>query len=218
MVEKRNDDLCRLCLTPGCIPAGKNKHRDFGHCPSCGLVSVPPDQWLTVEDERARYGHHDNSESNPGYVRFLGEVAAVVGGLAAPGARVLDFGAGEGAVLARQLQRLGYDAVAYDPLYGLGEGALSGRYRVVVLCEVIEHLRELRDEIVSASKCLDTGGAIVIRTQCYPSVEEVPTWWYARDATHINFFAPRTLAFAGALCGLDCQPTARPDIALWRRR
>jgi 2-polyprenyl-3-methyl-5-hydroxy-6-metoxy-1,4-benzoquinol methylase len=209
---------CRLCLTPGCTPAGKNKHRDFVHCPSCGLVFVPQVQWLTVDDERARYTHHDNSETNPGYVRFLGEVASVVGELAGPGARVLDFGAGENAILAGQLRRMGYDAVAYDPLYGLGKDALSGQYDVVILCEVIEHLRELREELLSVRECLGAGGFMVVRTQCYPSVEEVSTWWYARDATHINFFSPRTLAFAADLCGLVCQPTARPDITLWRTR
>lgn len=211
-------DRCRLCLASGCRPAGKNKHRDFVHCPSCGLVFVAEAQWLSVADERGRYDHHDNSESNPGYVRFLGEVADVVGAVAEPGARVLDFGAGENAVLAGQLRRLGYDAVAYDPLYGLGRDALSGTYDVVILCEVIEHLRDLRDEILSVSKCLGPSGAIVVRTQCYPAVEEVPSWWYARDATHINFFAPGTLAFAAKLCGLACHATARPDITLWRRR
>jgi hypothetical protein len=207
---------CRLCLTPGCRPAGKNKHRDFLHCPSCGLVFVPQTQWLTVADERARYAHHDNSESNPGYVRFLGEVADVVRVVAKPGARVLDFGAGENAVLAGQLRRLGYASEAYDPLYDLGGDALSGEYAVVILCEVIEHLRDLRDELSAVNKCRGPGGAIVVRTQCYPSVEAVPDWWYARDATHINFFAPRTLAVAADLCGLACEPTARPDITLWR--
>ena len=59
------------------------------------------------------------------------------------------------------------------------------------------------------------GGSIVVRTQCYPSVAEVPSWWYARDATHINFFARRTLELAAALWGLRCQPTREPDIVVW---
>jgi hypothetical protein len=48
-------------------------------------------------------------------------------------------------------------------------------------------------------------------------VASIPTWWYARDATHINFFAPQTLAFAAELCGLRCQRTVRPDIVVWTR-
>lgn len=212
-----DSDRCPLCLVPGSRPAGKNKHRDFMHCPSCGLVFVSRAQWLTVNDERARYDHHDNSHSNPGYVRFLGEVADAVGAIAAPGARILDFGSGENAVLTAELRRRGFDAIPYDPLYALGESALSSTYDVVILCEVIEHLRDLRDELLSASRCLAAHGCMVIRTQCYPSVEDVPTWWYARDATHIHFFAPRTLAFAALLCGLGCRPSQRPDITVWRR-
>lgn len=209
-------DRCRLCLASDCKPAGRNKHRAFIHCPSCGLVFVQQEQWLAVDDERRRYAHHDNTAANSGYLGFLNEVADVVAGVAAPGARVLDFGAGENAVLSGTLRQRGFDTVPYDPLYGLGQDALAGRYDVVILCEVIEHLRELRDEITSVSKCLGAGGAMVIRTQCYPSVEQVPTWWYARDATHIQFFAAQTLAFAAGLCGLRLQPTARPDITLWR--
>ena len=211
-------ETCKLCLTVGCASAGRNKHREFLHCPTCGLVFVPVDGWTTQTDERARYAHHDNTPSNPGYVRFLSEVAEAVAGLAKPGARILDFGSGENAVLTQLLRRQGFDCLAYDPLYGLGTGALAASYQVVVLCEVIEHLRELREELLSLGKCLAPNGCIVIRTQCYPAVADVPTWWYARDATHINLFAPKTLAFAASLCGLDCRATPRSDIVIWRNR
>jgi len=214
------ETTCKLCLAGGCVDAGKNKQRTFLHCPSCGLAFVPSRFWTTLTEERARYGHHDNRESNPGYVRFLGEVADVVMDLARPGARarILDFGAGENAVLTRLVQQRGFDCTAYDPLYDLGKTALAGRYDVVVLCEVIEHLRDLRGEIIAVGRCIEPGGCMVARTQCYPSVAEIPAWWYARDPTHLQFFAPKTLAFAAGLCGLGCEPTERPDITIWRRR
>lgn len=209
---------CKLCLASGCLPAGHNKYRSFIHCPSCGLVFVPPEHWTTLDEERARYHHHDNRASNAGYVRFLTEVAEVVAGLASPGARVLDFGAGEHAVLGGLLCQRGFDCIAYDPLYGLGEAALGQRYDVVVACEVIEHLRDLRGELSRLGTCLASGGSMVVRTQCYPSLREIPTWWYARDATHLQFFAPETLALAARLCGLGCETTRHPDITVWRTR
>jgi hypothetical protein len=209
---------CKLCLGEGATPAGRHKHREFLHCPSCGLIFVPERDWVRPDEERARYAHHDNSESNTGYVRFLGEVADVAASAASAagaGARVLDFGSGENAVLARLLGRRGIDATAYDPLYGLGATALASRYDVVVLCEVIEHLRDLRAELIRLVGCLNQNGRVVVRTQCYPSVAEITSWWYARDLTHINFFAPQTLAFAAALCGLRVEATAHPDIVIW---
>ncbi len=177
---------------------------------------MPTEYWITPTDERARYAHHDNTPSNSGYIRFLGQVADVVAGIDKPGVRVLDFGAGENAVLTGLLRHQGYDCVAYDPLYGLGRAALADRYPIVVVCEVIEHLRELRETIQTLGKCLAPDGRIVIRTQCYPAVADIPSWWYARDATHINFFAPKTLAFAASLCGLRCQARPHSDIVVWR--
>ena len=217
-MAKAERDACKLCLFDGCASAGRNKHREFVHCPSCGLVFVPTEYWTTAPDERARYARHDNTENNPGYVRFLGETANVVASMAKPGARILDFGAGENAVLTGLLRRQGHDCTAYDPLYGLGTAALSERYDVVVICEVIEHLRELREELLVLGKCVRPNGGIVVRTQCYPSLTELPTWWYARDATHINFFAPQTLVFAAGLRGMTCETTAHPDLTVWRKQ
>jgi SAM-dependent methyltransferase len=178
-------------------------------------VFVPGEFWLSEDEERARYAHHDNSPSNAGYVRFLGQVADVVAGLETEKARVLDFGSGENAVLADILRRRGFDCAVYDPLYGMGRASLGDRYDVVVACEVIEHLRDLRGEMRTLKDCLAPGGRVVVRTQCYPSVAEVASWWYARDATHLNFFAEPTLGFAAGLCGLRCLRTREPDIFVW---
>ena len=176
---------------------------------------VPEAQWLRVEDERARYAHHDNVPSNEGYLRFLGEVADVVNGLVEPDRRILDFGSGEQAVLSGLLQARGLQCTAYDPLYGQGNGALDDRYDVIVLCEVIEHLRQLRTELVRLAGRLRPGGRLVVRTQCYPSLAELSSWWYARDPTHINFFAEPTLEHAARICGLSWRPSAISDISVW---
>jgi SAM-dependent methyltransferase len=178
-------------------------------------VFAPQAFWSSVDDERARYSHHDNTLANAGYVQFLSEVADVVCGLAGPGARGLDFGSGQNAVLTALLRERGLGCVAYDPLYGIGPAALREQYDVVVLCEVIEHLRELRPALATIGACLRPGGRMVVRTQCYPSVAEVPSWWYARDPTHLNFFAERTLALAAGLAGLRCRRASGTDIFVW---
>jgi hypothetical protein len=194
---------------------GRSLDRGLVHCPACGLVFVPESQWTSVDDERARYAHHDNTPANEGYVRFLGEVADVVCGLVGAGACILDFGSGQAAVLAALLRERGRDCTAYDPLYGIGPDALAGRYEVIVLCEVIEHLRDLRSELTRLGGCLCPGGRVVVRTRCYPSLAELPSWWYARDPTHINFFTERTLEVAAGLVGLRCQRANPADLFIW---
>jgi SAM-dependent methyltransferase len=178
-------------------------------------VFVPEAQWVSVAEERRRYAHHDNTAANAGYVRFLGEVAEVVCGLTASDASVLDFGSGENRVLTEMLGGRGRRCRAYDPLYGLGDDALLDRYDAIVLCEVIEHLRDLRGELARLGGCLRPGGHVVVRTQCYPSLAEIPSWWYARDITHLNFFAPRTLERAAGLLGLQGQSTNLRDVVVW---
>lgn len=212
-----SDESCKLCLGSDCAPAGRSLRRNLLHCRACDLVFVPEAQWVSVGDERVRYGHHDNRREHAGYVSFLAEVADVVVGLASPGARILDFGSGENAVLTQLLRERGYAATAYDPVYGLGPDAFASRYDVVVLCEVIEHLRDLRGELERIRGCLADGGQVVVRTRCYPSLAALPTWWYARDPTHINFFSPGALGVAAARCGgLACHAAGGPDLFVWR--
>jgi SAM-dependent methyltransferase len=212
-----SSSACKLCRASTCVSVGRNKHREFLHCPSCGLVCVPPAFWLSVDDERARYGHHDNVPSNRGYVDFLGEVVDVVATLAPPGGRVLDFGSGENAVLTELLRGRGLVCTAYDPLYGIGHRVLDERYDVIVLCEVIEHLHNLRAELARIGNGLAPSGKVVVRTRCYPSLEALPTWWYARDATHVNLFSRKALAYAAELCGTRLAVTGKPDIFVWSR-
>lgn len=208
---------CKLCLANDCVPIGRNKQREFVHCPHCDLVCVPPAYWLSVDDERERYGHHDNAPSNRGYVDFLTEVVDVVAEVAPPGARVLDFGAGENAVLTDLLRHRGWQSTAYDPLYGIGQRAFAERYDVVVMCEVIEHLHNLRAELVRLASCLAPSASVVVRTRCYPSLEAIPTWWYARDATHVNLFSRKALAYAAGLCGTRLRSSASADLFIWTR-
>lgn len=208
---------CKLCLANACVPVGRNKQREFVHCTQCDLVCVPPAYWLSVDDERTRYGHHDNAPTNRGYVDFLNEVVTVVADVASPGARILDFGAGENAVLTELLRQRGWQCTAYDPIYGIGQRAFSERYDVVVLCEVIEHLHNLRAELVRIAGCLAPLASVVVRTRCYPSLAAIPTWWYARDPTHVNLFSQKALAYAAELCRARLRTTASPDLFVWTR-
>jgi hypothetical protein len=179
-------------------------------------VFVPPQYWLTLDAERERYAHHDNALTNRGYVHFLEAVADVVDGLALHKPRVLDFGSGEHAVLTTLFRDRGFDCTPYDPLYA-ATCVPTGTFDVIVVCEVIEHLRELRAEMHTLRNLLSPAGHIVVRTQLYPSQAGFLSWWYTRDATHINFFVPKTLAYAAGLVDLACRPTHEADIFVWHR-
>ena len=240
---------CGLCGFEPLAFVNRDKRREFYMCGGCGLVSVPERYRLSVDGERVRYGLHDNTMSNAGYVRFLSQVADVAAGLWRPGMRVLDFGSGENAALCRLLEDKGVDCCAYDPLYGRMlpdstyiNGANDGnndnngndtndtnddcnsyqydmiypsnpcRFDIVILCEVIEHLRDIARELEFIGKLSRDGGTVILRTQTYETLSAFPGWWYAQDPTHINFFNRQSLKKAAAIINKNLENTDYPDI------
>jgi hypothetical protein len=194
-----------------------DQRRTFTICNDCELVFVPESGHCSIEDEKKRYALHDNRVDNNGYVRFLDEIVDVVGSIHYPGQRILDFGCGKHAVLGELLHRKGYECDSYDPLYGIGMACHSKRYDVVVLCEVVEHLRRLNDETVIIKNMLDPQGKVVVRTNQYPSREEFGAWWYKEDPTHINFFSRESLIVFGRTIGCQKIEFIRQNITVFHK-
>lgn len=205
-------------MSGGCGEVASDKRRQFFLCPECLLIFVPERCHLTTAQERERYALHDNTVANAGYVRYLGEVAKVLDEHACYGASVLDYGCGEHAVLASILASKGYHCTPYDPLYVFPErlNRTTGRYSAIILCEVIEHCRDVRKTIADVRDRVEENGTVLIRTQCYPEPpESLPRWWYAQDPTHIAFFSTAALACVARLLNKKFRRTSVDDIYLF---
>jgi 2-polyprenyl-3-methyl-5-hydroxy-6-metoxy-1,4-benzoquinol methylase len=218
--------FCKVCGRETAFVA-KNKRRPFYRCMACELISVPPKYWLSVDDEKARYDLHDNTVSNGGYVKFLSEAADVVDAAIKvrhhPQTKVLDFGCGRDAVLCRLLWERGVDCYGYDPLYGdgvmpapqaqgIGDVGESEQFDIIILCEVIEHLRDIMGELKRVCGMLRGGGVIIVRTRLYGDPDDFPDWWYAQDLTHINFFNSESISVIAGMVGKEVVLTGYEDI------
>lgn len=192
---------CRLCDSPDCRKFFSDERRSYFHCEKCGLIFVPASEHVSVEEEKRRYTLHENKPDHEGYVRFLSELVEIVCKETPARGRILDYGSGPHAVLTKLLKNKGYDSTAYDPLYNIGTGALVKTYDAVILSEVLEHLRDMRKELVNIQKAAGSAGKILIRTQCYPSLENFSGWWYKNDVTHVNFFSRQTITHCMAMLG-----------------
>ena len=179
---------CKLCRSSNVIPLGSNGTRTFLFCPVCELIFVPSGQWLSPEEEKARYANHENGADNPDYVRYLTDISHEIDRVPIMHPRILDFGSGPEYVLAQVLRKRGIDCEPYDPVYNLGEENLSSQFDIVVLCETIEHVRDVQKELNLLRRVCKPHGYIFIRTELYPRKEDFLHWWYALDPTHINFF------------------------------
>ena len=66
---------CKLCGSSKVIALGSNGTRTFHFCPVCELISVPSEEWLSPEEEKARYANHENGKDNPDYVQYLTDIS-----------------------------------------------------------------------------------------------------------------------------------------------
>lgn len=144
---------------------------------------------------------HNNIIENKEYVEymkgFIGELERIP--ISSP--KVLDFGSGQGKVLTHILQDRGYDCYAYDPLYEIGFENLHEVFDIVILCEVVEHLRDLGKELGLIKKILSQKGYVILRTELYNDRDTFIEWWYTKDMTHINFFSMYTMGKLADLIG-----------------
>lgn len=206
--------ICNLCRSEIAEPCQKNKHRVFSLCNRCELVSVPPQYWLNPEEEKRRYQKHNNTLENAGYTEYLGAIVSTVEHIGKTSPKILDFGCGERAVLTSLLNKNGYDCVAYDPVFEKEIPDRSSKFDIVVLCEVIEHLRDIPEELKLINTLLKNDGVLIIRTRLYPSFQGIEKWWYAQDKTHINFFSKKAIETTAAMINRNLVSQIDEDILI----
>ncbi len=205
---------CKVCGSEDITLYVRNKKREFLRCSLCELVFVPEKFFLTIAQERTRYELHDNSIENKGYTDFLDKVVAIITERFPVDSTILDFGSGAGAVLGTLLHKKRYSCESYDPLFNIQCNDGAKTYDIIVICEVIEHLRLLQDDLAFIKKRLKPHGTVIIRTQLYPDAENFLKWWYIQDLTHINFFSPITIDFVASQLNRTVSSTAEKDIFL----
>ncbi len=183
---------CLLCRSTDLAMFHSDRNRTYLICGRCSLVQVPPEFWLSADDEKAVYDRHDNRVDDPGYRRFLGRTAQCVQRRHTPPARGLDFGCGPVPALARLLAETGFHMQCYDHFYASDPEPLNRTYDFVTATEVVEHLHDPRGSLEALWSILRPGGSLVLQTKRVLNREAFDGWHYTRDPTHVAFFALAT--------------------------
>ena len=182
----------------------------------CGLVFVPPAQFLSAEDEKKRYDLHQNSPDHDGYQRFLGRLFIPLQQRLAPGSSGLDFGSGPEPTLSRMFQDAGHSMMIFDQYYQHAPAALEKQYDFITASEVVEHLREPRKELDRLWACLKHGGWLGIMTKFAAEAASFSRWYYKDDLTHICFFSRPAFVWLAAAWHADLV-IPDEDIALFSK-
>jgi SAM-dependent methyltransferase len=156
-----------------------------------------------------------------------------------PSGRLLDIGAGSG-ILVEQAANKGYEAEGVEPSRWLQRKAqerglavypgafpnehIKGRYDVMTVIDVIEHVSDPLQLLSDANKYLNENGVLIIIT---PDVHSLAAkmlgwkWWHFRVA-HIGYFNKNTLRLVTEKTGFRIVTYMRPSWCftvdyLWER-
>ncbi|MCK0154696.1 class I SAM-dependent methyltransferase [Alcanivorax sp. S6407] len=207
---------CTLCHTPAALFATV-EGREYFRCPNCQLTFEHPDKLPSAEQEKGQYDLHDNRPDDPGYRKFLSQLAEPLKRELPPGARGLDFGCGPGPALAMMLREQGFDCATWDPLYASDKAALEPQYDFVTCTEVIEHLHQPAKEWQWFSEHVKPGGWLGIMTRWLIDDDAFARWHYRRDPTHVCFWQPATFQWLARKQGWDLHLTGNPVVLMQKR-
>jgi hypothetical protein len=194
---------CILCQSKCVIFFQDTKYgKDYFCCSTCDLKFLDPAQRLTPEDENSRYLIHENNPTDIGYQNYLQPVRDVISeklnlkNYPTGRARIqlLDFGSGAHSALVPLFAQLPIDYYAFDPYFKNDLNLLDRQYDVIVMTEVIEHLREPSHVLNQLKKITFSNGHIIVMTQFFSEKTDFKNWHYRRDPTHIAFFSKKTMS------------------------
>ena len=156
---------CPLCRAADVSRISQDRSRDYYFCRTCHLVFVPSLQFLSAEDEKARYDLHQNSPDDQRYRKFLSRLFIPMQERLAPGSSGLDFGSGPGPTLSVMFEENGHSMAIYDHFYAMEPSVLEKQYDFITATEVLEHLQNPRMELDRLWTLLKPGGILGVMTQ-----------------------------------------------------
>lgn len=196
MKESQDNKVhCPLCRSDACEPYFEDAQRRYLRCGLCELVFVPAQYWVSTEEERAIYDLHENDADDPGYRSFLSRLTVPLLEKLGPGQQGLDFGCGPGPALPVMLAAHGHQVELYDPFYAGNPSALNRTYDFICATEVVEHLRDPRQEFSTLFSRIKPGGVLGIMTKMVRDRDAFSNWHYIRDMTHICFYHRNTFTY-----------------------
>lgn len=207
---------CPLCLGHKSSDYDRDKFREYLLCGDCSLVFVPPQFHLSDQQEKAEYDLHSNDPQDPGYRNFLARLFEPLCERLQPQATGLDFGCGPGPTLSRMFAEAGFTVDIYDKFYADNPQLLQQEYDFISASEVVEHLRQPKQELERLYALLNNNGILGIMTKLVTGKQAFATWHYKNDQSHICFFSRKTFVWLANLWGAELEIIGQ-DVILMRK-
>ncbi|MBI5187005.1 MAG: class I SAM-dependent methyltransferase [Nitrospinae bacterium] len=192
MPEKPEPIPCPLCIGAGAELFFKEPARPYLRCHECSLIFVPSRFHLSSEEEKKRYGLHENNPDDPRYREFLNKLAVPLAARLPKGAKGIDFGSGPGPALSIMLSELGFSMKNFDPFYANDPEVLEETYDFLACSEAMEHFSDPKKEWELFMRMVKKGGFIGVMTDLLKEGADFPSWHYKKEPTHVCFYSQKT--------------------------
>jgi len=198
----------------------KRTQRPYFQCQQCHLVFVPPEYYLSAQEEKTEYDQHENQLEDDGYERFLSRFWNPLRRLLneQPNPKtILDYGCGPGPLLSKMMEKEGHNVAIYDYFYANDPSVLKpNHYDVITSTEVIEHLHHPKQVVEQWLNLLKPNGYLGVMTKLVSSQQAFQTWHYKNDLTHVCFFSEACFQWLANRYGLTAD-FADKDVTLFRK-
>ena len=215
-------EQCPVCRDRNAQPFLRVSDKDYWRCGVCQSTFLTAQDYLTPEEESARYALHENNPNDTGYRKFLSRLVDPLLDRLAPGSAGLDFGCGplfgdcEAPAMASMLREAGHNVTLFDPTFAPDPATLSRTYDFITASEVVEHLHSPADEFDRLGDMLRPGGLLAVMTGFQSNDAEFGNWHYRRDPTHVVFYREETLRLVAERRGWTCEIPVK-NVALMRK-
>lgn len=207
---------CPLCGEHSPKLFHQDRRREYWQCQRCALVFVPPEQYLSAEQEKAIYDLHQNDCTDAGYLQFLSRVSEPLQALLSKLASGLDFGCGPAPALAQLFQTQGHQMTVFDPFFANQPDVLQRTYDFVTCTEAIEHFHQPGREWQTLLSLVKPDGLLAIMTKKVIDQTRFAHWHYKNDLTHVVFFSDATFDYLAKRDQLSvCHRSA--DVIIFRK-
>jgi len=188
---------CVVCGSKELQPFMKIDCKYYWTCVVCKVRILSQQHWLSSDEEFKYYQTHRNISSDPGYQKFVSQLANPILNKLTSNSRGLDFGSGPDPALSVILRQNGHQMTLYDPFFFPCKQSLKQTYDFIVCSEAAEHFHEPAIEFQKFDRLLVDNGWIGIMTNFQTEDTQFKNWHYRRDPTHVIFYRQETFKVIG---------------------
>lgn len=183
---------CSLCNSKTNL-FNESRNKKYYKCQNCFSIMLDPLDYVSMEEEKARYLTHNNDIHDIRYQEFVSPIVEKIKDNYDLNHLGLDYGAGTGPVATSLLEKEGYRVRLYDPYFHYYPENLCKKYDYIICSEVIEHFHKPYDEFKSLINMLNENGTIFCMTSLYDEDIDFNSWNYKNDETHVFFYHNRAI-------------------------